>query len=730
MAAHDVGRELLKELSRLREKHLIELYRSGFLDRSAFDEANSLLSTFPHIVRVKSMERFVAAFTSSTLPNMDPRTPIDILIAEGCFQIKRHDCEFITLTKYKLNKSFFIDVCDHLNLIIHNTLIWRSIQKEKLNAYTSMLQQQLAETSELNVDRLAAFIQENLAVNVSLVEARTALENYKSGRLVLRARRRADGALSKRRPIFILRKFVRKRFLDRGPQLSHPLHVFSSEALAGGKLIEVQRGTPLTARRVCSCTLLLFPLCRSTEPTSLRKQIFMVHRARRAISEWEIILIQEIISFYFDHLVRYRQQRQLTTTANSIREVYHYSDDSMEALDSFLLSCLRQILTELNWTTQSFRTSYWRYDARYNALSPLYIVGYRDGKIQEFERLAINSIPVRNSRTSSIVSTFVNATVVREPLHIGDTRRPVKYIENRRLDDIIAPYDLTQSEIMVPIYQAQTPVGVLYGESRLLDAFSGQEWFFAAMGSLVSELITAVDRRRDAALVSDKLSTLDAFHELSPNIEILLRHSPVDVREKFRALFEIADTDGETSKFRPGSLTAIREINFSLLFGEILSDFGFNSSATMEAVKRGIKIRRSVEVIKTTEYEYSAYRFIFKNLISNAFKNQPAGYRTVIAITFSKPELGFGIRSPAYEEGRNDVFGLVQVHVSITPALDPQIIHQMGRASVSRPKSAPRRGMQLVGLVARQLGGTFEAFSSIDRRKTRLLIQIPLRRNN
>jgi hypothetical protein len=719
----DDSATLADRLSRIRNTQLTTLYQLGLLRIEHLKALFEILTHVPYLFRVRYNNRIVKIFTVSNTNEADQNGTSNWEFSHNGFvRYRSPDCELFVKRHSTVSRNWANDLCQHAGLIIHNTLVWRSLQKERLNALSADLRKALTESQELNIDKLAVFISRRLSVSIALVEKRTERLDYRTGRSFgekveyQRSRSREKTEKSIATTAYVLRRMKSGRFFERGFEVQRALSEKAGLALRGGKLIEVS-GEEIGGSVTSTGSAILFPLCRSTEPKSQRNQLFLVSGRRNDIGQDDIHIIQELISYYFDHLLRGRQQQVLTGIAKDINELHRKPIFDLNRMEEEYEATVEAIVREVIWTTPSYRCSIWEYSPKFHALIPKKVLAYKGGVVAKPPKFFSQAISIHQFDRSSIVNCFSSALLTEASIYIGDVRKPERYIRasggGRELKRIIAPGDYTQSEISVPLFEAGAPVGVLYAESRLIDAYDSELWYFQAIGSLLSELRTSQNRRMDASFVAEKLSLFDSLHDLGPQVDVILKDQP-DLRKWVRDFFELDRTEDPLS----GRLIVL---NFREAVDSLRQEFSYQLRDTMDEVFSSIKVRANVPIFRTLERTSISFRFILKNLISNAFRYRVQQFSSSLTIAFDRPR-GIVVTRAQQEAGQ----GLVRIEYTIEPPLPESLVRQLGKRSIAAAGRAPRRGLYLVGLVTRQLGGTFHATSSVDQRRTRIVLRIPL----
>jgi hypothetical protein len=527
-----------ERLISIRDAQLRTLYQSGLLRKEHLRELFAILKGVPYLFRVRYNNRIVRIFTFSNTEDCGEDATAWEFAQKGFVTYKSPDCELFVRRRSSMSRDWISDLCQHAGLITHNTLIWRSLQKERLNSLSADLRKALTESEELNIDKLALFVSRRLSVSVALVEKRTERAGYRTGRSFgdriehERSKTREKTSKGASKTTFILRRMKSGRFFARGCEVQPPLADKADIALRGGKLIEVA-GDEVGKDHASIASAVLFPLCRSTEPRSQRNQLFLVSSRRTEIGQHDIHIIQELISYYFDHLLRGRQQQALTSIVKEINELHRKPIIELDRMEEEYEKTVEAVVREIIWTTPSYRCSIWEYSPQFHALIPKKVLAYKGGVLAKPPRFFSQAISVHQFDRSSIVNCFSSALLSERAIYIGDVRKPERYIRSRELKRIIAPGDYTQSEISVPIFESGTPIGVLYAESRLIDAYDSELWYFQAIGALISELRAAQNRRMDASFVAERLSLFDSLHDLGPQVDIILKDQP-DLRQWVR----------------------------------------------------------------------------------------------------------------------------------------------------------------------------------------------------
>lgn len=725
-----------QQLQEVQQTHFRQLNHSGFLDRKHFLEICEIIYDIPHLIRIRHLRRYVRLFTHCTCSDLsgdDIRyaTATEI-INKGYYLIQRHEIELYIPKGFKICPIDFDGICNHIHTVVTNTLIWRSIQKEKLNNLVAQLQEALSNSDELNIDRVARFISSRLHMTVSLIEKRTDRIGYQAPRQrilsLTRAVNRANIGPSVNAKIitsYIIRRLREDRFSDMGLPLTGTMNALLDDSLDGAKLIQISGDTIFPNTSVRGRTYIILPLCRSIEPRSRRNQLFLISkRGPGTILHTEIYLIQELISYYFDHLLRERQQRLIVNTTRRINDLHRLANlKSMDLLTEYE-NTFTTIMREIIWTTASYKCSFWQYSPEQYVLKLKHLVDLDRGRIRSITQLPESVISVGKFDSSSIVNCFVNAILKPEPLYIDDVRFPMRYLDKtgRQMRAIVPPQERTQSEVVIPIYEAATPVGVLYCASRVLDAFESDIWYLQSVGALLSELRTATHRKLDSSFVAERLAAFDAYHELGTQIQILLRGHPevLQIVRKFLDLDRIA----------PAPQAIQLRLHMEAIVEELRQEFSLiQLQDVCEEVFERVKIQTNVPTFSVDENKHRALVFILKNFLANAFRHRPRGFSSTLTVEF---EACRGLKQRG-GKGASSSAGVMRIENTITPSLRSDLVSQLGQRSIAAAGRFPRRGLHLVGLVTRHIGGTFSAFQTSPRsarrasgERTRIVLRIPM----
>ena len=705
-----------KTLSDLKNRHLTILYNYGFLPKSAFDELSSFLKEVCHLIRIKHENRFIGLFFSTNIGELNKDSKEEVLLSKGFTKVIRHDCQLFFHSSADKHKHIFIDICEHANLIVHNTLIWKSMEKERLNIYTRSLQENLKKSGKLNIEVLARFVSEKINVEIKLIEKRSYRDGYKAGQDLIPTSSRSKKKQKKLLTKFVSRTLQDGSFSENACSISDLDSRLSAEALSGAKLMKISSKLASHGqKKIKHIDKILFPLCRSSDSRSTRTQLFQVSRKKNGLNQDDVYIIQELISYYFDKLLHDRQHRLIYTIVNEINKLNRSHVLRAQYDQNKFESILFDLLTEILWTTTAYRCSFWMYSARYHAFVPIVNVAYKKGEITDKLPFVKKSISARLFNTSAIVNCFERAYISSKPLYIDDTRNASKYMRKNGLKNLINPPILTQSELFVPIYQGATPIGVLYSESRLLDAFKQELWFFQSIASLISDFHTTIHLARDSMFVAEKLSCLDAYHELDGILDMRLNHDP----ELLKWIKEILDFN--RNEYVGDMLEGKAKLVFLEMLDRLREDFGMQLKSVSNDIFSLIKLMPSLPDLFIADHKRRAIQFIIKNFISNAFRYKSEG-STSITIGFYRSKL---IKSESEFEGFG-IEGLLHIDCSIDPPLPQEILNDLGQKVVDSHGRTPRRGLLLVGIVSRQLGGTFQAIQDSKGQKTRLVIRIPI----
>lgn len=702
---------LRSQFNRLRKRQFSTLYKSGFLPKDSFFSVCELLTAIPHLIQVHHRKRIVALFTHCNISDLDNS---HLNYPKLYRFVKEHDCTLFFPKSHLSYKKLLSEICQHLNFIAHNTLVWNSMDKDLLNRYSDLLRRQLNEIKRLNVDDLATFIGSKLDVSISLVEKRSVRPALKSGTPITgwstRGLRAKEPALKATSEIFVVRRLVADRFAENGPRLSPAEGKLADEALRGGKLIEVSPASNSRART--RPQRILFPLCRSTEPKSPRAQLFLVSNRRGTLSQSDIFLIQELISYYFDHLLRNYQHDLLTSTVARIRLMQQELSVGLLDRSHDPLAMIDEILTSLVWTTYAYRCSYWQYSSQYHAIHLVAGKSYRLGQFKCDLDIPRKTIGVNQFDRSSMANCFYFAHT-NEPLYIANVRHPDRSLGGRQMKEIIAPSTETQSELLVPVFEGATPIGVLYCESRILDGLKNDTWFLKSIASLISELLTSVAKRRDAALFVERLSHFDSFHDLSTQLEIALKgHGDV-----LKRVQRVLDLDRDELSALADQRTI--SLDFAKVVDSVRNLFAFHLKEIREEIFSRVHVRPGTPMFKVSEHEYRAFFFVIKNLVTNSFRHGKNGFSTRLTIAFERAaNLG--------RSAQRSHNGIIRLEYLIDPALSTEIVPLLGHRPIPTKGRPPRRGLYLVGVVCRQFGGTFEAVPSVDGKRTCIVLRIPM----
>jgi hypothetical protein len=762
------------KFTEIRKSHLARLYKSGLLQLDDLRELFAILDPIPYLFNVrydigdillKDVTIFqissasrkeegdilsnVASEGDETSPSSAPKlsswlklradklgrlakeNPREALARQkkrtapsGFFRIEGPDCELFVGSQAQPARAVLEEICQYASLVVHNTLAWRSLQKDRLNQLSYRLLKDLTVSERFNIDSLAAFIALQMGVTIGLLEKRT-----KNKQSIAGADQRANGSPEKKaRPkkagtqtVFVLRRSDLGHFSEQGTEVQASLAEKAEISLRGAKLIEVNSKEIDGGSEFANSVL--FPLSRSTEPHSQRNQLFLVSRPQSQIDQNDIHLIEELISYFFDQMQRVEQQGAITAIVKEINQLQRKPVGEPSDMELDYQGALDRIVRNIISTTACYRCSIWEYSAQSHSLVPGMTLAYKAGTIQKPPDAFITAAALNLFNKSSVVNCFTSALATDEPLYIGDVRKFEKYIRKRDDDgkleehihardllQIIPPPSYTQSEISIPIFEAGTPVGVLYAESRLIDAFDAELQYFQTMGSLLSELRTAQNRRLDSSFVARRLSLFDRLHDLGPEIDLIFKSQP-EFRDAIKNFFEL-DRPDQISDYTP------TEIDLKKILEGLKSDFGYQWPGTLAKVFSQVSVQENVPVFDGHEHAEASIHFILKNFISNAL-NKRSGSSS-LKLRFEQPR---GLKS---QEGPPTARGILRIEYSISPPLAPDLIEQLGKRSISAAGLTPRRGLYIVGLVTRHLGGTFSAVPGDDGLRTNIILRIPV----
>lgn len=681
------GLESRRSLQRIVDDHFRALTRYGLLPAAALRDMLEAARFQSFDFKVETEGREIATLR---VPRSGPPSREETIFNyENC-----------TLTIYgrisKKTRQEAKQVVRHCQFVLLNTLVWKNFQNKRYRELYEGLRSEIEATDDnVTIETLPKLLKRQLGIAVEIVER---VSEEQASFFVRRSRagqRRADG-----KKIDDL-KLVR---------------LIDNEALSKAATLDVTTEIG-GSRRKRENMIVLVPLCRSSAESSTRSQLFMLRGSRRRpLTQQDIATVQAVVTFFLDEVLYGRQRDYILTMLGEIAAASSedVGFDKEEIYESILQRTLNRIVTD----TTAYRCSMWHLDQSSNHISSDMMASYENGRLQRRYVVAQQRIKASNVMQSSIAYVMRGAEG-QGHLIINNCANPQPDLIGKKIRGIVKPTGETQSEMAVQVRCGAVPHSVLLVESRLVRGVQSDAWYIQTLCFLLSELRRVIEGKLDSAYITERLSLFDNSHDLDVFIDL---NFPDDneLRDSLRQFLKIGVHDYDSF-----ATQVVFDIN------DLIRTIEKSYSARASAAVRRIFSKIHVDDVSKLASSLSAREgilYILKNLISNAFRYE-AKSTTTLGIRIEPNATSWAVSTRPLNERElpRGTGQILRIDCVITPALDATLEGRIGKYRIAHGDRGGRRGLYLVGLIVRQLGGIFEVGRSRDDSKSKLVIRLPVK---
>ena len=596
----------------------------------------------------------------------------------------------------KRTRQEAIQVVRHCQFILLNTLVWKNFQKKRHRDLYERLRNEIKATDDnITIETLPRLLKRQLGISVEIVER-----------------------VAEERATFFVRRTKLGQLRSEGKRIDDPklVRLIDVEALGRATTLDVtaEIGGERPGRED---PIVLVPLCRSSAPSSSRSQLFLLHGSRRRpLTQQDITTVEAVITFFLDEVLYSRQRDYILTMLGEI--VAASSDD--HALDHEIMyqTVLQRTLNRIVTDTTAYRCSTWCLKHSTNYICSDKMASYESGRLRSSYTVAQQRIRSSHYRQSSIAYVMRGAEGTGH-LIIHNCANPQADLDKKQIRGIIKPTGETQSEMAVQVRCGAVPHSVLLVESRLVRGLQSDAWYIRTLCFLLSELRRVLEAKLDSAYITERLSLFDNSHDLDVFIDLNLRNEP-EIADSLRSFLKLGVHDQDASE---------NQVEFAIeeLISKIRITYAPRAPESVQRIFDKVHID-NVPMLVGSLSTREGILYIFKNLISNAFRYEHLSTSTIgIRIEADSSSWANSAQSSPGGELPRGLGQVLRIDCVITPALDATLEGKIGKRRITHGDRGGRRGLYLVGLIVRQLGGVFEIDRSKDGSKSKLVIRLPVK---